>query len=95
MNDIGDSNPPKKQKAFYGKLLNDIFYSSKTIKGDKQLTVELKFVADYREAMAEEREPRLVSPLTLTIVNNEDGTATMTITGSTNIKVEDKRGKLT
>jgi hypothetical protein len=84
----------KRQKALYGKLLNDLYYSSKTIKGDKELNVHLEFVEDYKEATAEQREARHKKQLTLTLTNNEDGTATLTIKGSKGIKVEDKRGKL-
>jgi hypothetical protein len=85
---------PKKQKALYGKLLNDLYYSSKTIKGDKELKVNLEFVEDYKEATAEQRFPRHKKELTLTLTNNQDGTATLTIKGSKGIKVEDRRGKL-
>jgi hypothetical protein len=94
MNDATTGTPKKKEKALYGKLINDLYYSSKTIKCNKQLDVRLEFVADYKEAMAEEREPRQKSQLALSIINNEDGTATMTIRGNKDIKVEDKRGEL-
>lgn len=85
---------PKRQKAFYGKLINDLYYSSKTIKGDKELNVHLEFVKDYKEATAEQREAKHKSQLTLTLTNNQDGTASLTIKGSKDIKVEDRRGKL-
>jgi len=93
MNDNGVAKP-KRQKALYGKLLNDLYYSSKTIKGDKELNVNLEFVEDYKEATAEQRWAKHKKQLTLTLTNNEDGTATLTIRGSKGIKVEDKRGKL-
>lgn len=93
LNDISFTKP-RKQKALYGKLLNDLYYSSKTVKGDKELKVSLEFVEDYKEATAEQRFPRHKKQLTLTLTNNEDGTATLTIKGSKGIKVEDRRGKL-
>ncbi len=83
-----------KAKALYGKLVNDLYYSSKTVKGDSQLTVNLLFQADAREATLEDRDPLKKIPLTLTITNNGDGTATLTITGSGEIQVDDRRGKL-
>jgi hypothetical protein len=85
---------PKRQKTLYGKLLNDLYYSSKTIKGDKELNVQLEFVEDYKQATEEQRVARHKKQLTLTLTNNQDGTATLTIKGSKGIKVEDRRGKL-
>jgi len=85
---------PYRQKALYGKLLNDLYYSSKTVNGDKELKVNLEFVEDYKEATAEQRWAKHKKQLTLTLTNNGDGTATLTISGSKGIKVEDRRGKL-
>lgn len=71
-----------KKSSLYGKIINDLHYSSKTMKCREKMVFHLHFT--------EGKQPDTY--IIVSVTDNQDGTATMTIEGSKDIKVEDKRG---
>jgi len=72
----------KKTKAIYTSISNEIGRSCKTIKCNKEMTIRLEFT---------EGEGTGLTQLTMKFRNNFDGTSTLVIRGSRDIKIKDER----
>ena len=72
----------KKKKAIYASITNEIGRSSKTIKCNKEMNIRVEFTEGERDALTQ---------LSMNFKNNQDGTATLTIRGSKEFKINDER----
>lgn len=77
-----DNKIRKKRKAIYASIANETGRSCKTIKCNREMNIRLEFTAA--------REGGL-NQLSMSLKNNNDGTATLVIRGSRHIKLVDNR----